>query len=1161
MTDHATRHRLREMLRRRAEQARTEVPLSHGQHSLLLLHHLEPDSAAYHVGFAARFTGGFDPDALREALRALVTRHATLRTTFQGWDVSARQTVHGWLEPGFEVVAAHGWDEDTLRARVHAAYRAPLDIMAGPPVRAHVFGVAPGEAVVLLVMHHLVVDFHSLGTVVEELGALYGGEVRQETVSLPALPVTYADFVDHQRELLADERGARARAYWHERLGGDLPAGEWPAFRLDPGERTGGASAEFALPDDLAREVFAFAKQEKVTPYVLLLTLYQLLVSRYTGHDEVLVGTPVAGRTDPGFDHCVGYFVDPSVLRADFRGAPTLREALRVTRRLVTEALEYQDYPFELLVRELAPARAAGRNPLFPTMFIYQKPQRLPALASLYMGVEHETPVSWGGLTLRPFRLSQQEDQLDLILEIVQDGERLLGVVKYRKAVFSADAARRAVAHFTHLLRGAIAEPDRPLTELPLTRDDDGDRQDSGQGRFPAALDASDSLVRRFTRTAQRYAGLTAVRYADRALSYGALDALSDRWAARLRADGVRPGERVAVLLAPHEDLVVAILAVLKAGAAYVCLDPHHPPARWRTLLADCRAGTVLTHKEFTGPLDGLGARALVMDDGAYPDPAAEDSGSGTSVGAPDLAYTVYTSGSTGEPKGIDVAHANVLGLMDAAAALVPPDESAVWTLFHSTAFDLSVWELWGPLLSGACLVVVPEATRRAPDDFHDLLAAERVTHLTLTPSGLHGLAGVLRRRGTDALAVRQVFSCGEQLPAPLAAEFLGWCDALWNLYGPAETTVFVTAQRVRPEDCTGSAVPVGVPLANARTHVLDRHGRPAPPEVAGELHISGPAVARGYLRRPELDRERFLPDPFGPPGARMYRTGDLARVGPDGRLDILGRVDHQVKINGYRVELEEVEAQLAALPGVVRAVALVVGGGADDRRLVACVVPEAGAAPDEGGLRTALQARLPGYMVPASLLFLDALPVTGNRKVDRAALAERVARGDGAANVTRPAAAALSGAERTVAGIWQRVLHRRSVGAQDNFFDIGGNSMLLLQVHRLLAADFPDRPLAVNELFRFPTVADLARRLGAGPGPAKGQPGAGGADFADGGTDSGGYDDENGMDGLDGIGGLDDDRGRRRAARRSDMAPARPLTRRRGAERRTSDPSKDADD
>ncbi|WP_405606514.1 non-ribosomal peptide synthetase [Streptomyces sp. NBC_00076] len=1183
MTHYATRRRLEELLRRRASEARTEVPLSYGQHSLLLLHHRDSDSAAYHVGFAARFTGGFDAGALRGALRSLVTRHEMLRTTFRGWDVHGRQTVHGWLEPGFEQTDATGWDERELHERVHADYRRPLDVLAGPLVRAHVYDVAPGEAVVLLVLHHLVVDFHSLGVLLPELGELYAGEVRRQPVPLPAQVVGYADFVRYQQELLADERGARARAYWHEQLAGDLPVCEWPAFRVDPGEAQGGASADFALPAELAREVFDFARAENVTPYVLLLTVYQALISRNTGDDEVLVGTPVAGRTDAAFDGCVGYFVDPSVLRADFSGAPSLRDALRATRRRVAEALEYQDYPFELLVRELAPRRSADRNPVFQTMFIYQKPQRFPELASLYMGVPYATPVSWGGLTLRPFRLAQQEDQLDLILEIVQDAERLLGVVKYRRSVFSRGAAERAVAHFERLLRAGMAEPDRPMGELPLVTEAELAHP---RKTAPVRIDASDSLVRRFERTAARRAGHPAVRCAGRGLTYAELDGLADVWAARLRAEGVGPGDRVAVLVEPGTDLVVAILAVLKAGAAYVSLDHRHPTARWGTLLADCGAGVALTQSRFATTIRALGSRPLCMDDADPPGaPSATAPVATRPVGTRNLAYTVYTSGSTGVPKGIDVLHGNVLSLLDAAAELVPPDEDAVWTMFHSTAFDLSVWELWAPLLSGACLVVVPDETAKAPDFFHDLLLAERVTRLTLTPSGLHGLAAVLRERGDDGLALEHVFSCGEQLPAPLARAFLDWCGSLWNLYGPAETTVFVTAQRVRPEDCADAGVPVGRPLANARVHVLDRHGRLVPPEVTGELHISGPAVARGYLHRPELDRERFVASPFHA-GERMYRTGDLARLTPDGRVEILGRIDHQVKINGFRVELEEVEAQLDALPGVARAAALLAGGAADDRRLVACVLPEPGAEFTEADLRAALQSRLPSYMVPAAVLLVDEVPLTGNRKVDRAALADRVAQAGAAAG--RPAATDVpGGTERAVAGIWQQVLYRRDVGRHDNFFDLGGNSMLLLQVHRRLGEAFPGRPLSVNELFRFTTVADLARRLGPSTaggggraavgeerqperhdavqgtmqGASRGVAHAAADDVTHGDVHDTAHHEEH-QDTRGEQDGPDADRGRRRAAKRNLLAPGRTRAQaRRGLDRRTSDPSKDGDD
>ncbi|WP_328872919.1 amino acid adenylation domain-containing protein [Streptomyces sp. NBC_00287] len=1085
ITDYDIRKRLEAALRSRARQARTDHPLSYAQRSLLMLHRLNPGSASYNVAFTARFTGGFDSGTLSRALQSLVGRHEALRTTFprQGTD---SQTVHGWLEPDFAEVDARQWSQEQVEEAVRSAYREPFDLVNGPPMRVRAYRVAQGESVVLVAAHHVVCDFWSLGVIVAELEELYRAEAERRPSQLPGRNVPYHEFVTYQGELIDGERGGRARSYWHAQLSGRLEMAEWPQFDLDPADVDEGGAIVFPFPAELADGVIALATEERVTPYTVMLTAFQTLVSRYTGQRDVLVGTPVAGRTDPTMAECVGNFVNPVVLRADLSGAVPFREQLGRTRRTVAEALEHQDYPFELLVSELAPPRVDDRNPVFQTMFSYQKPSRYPALAGLYVADEGATSVPWAGLTARPFRLAQQDDQLEFVLEVVHDGDRLVGMLKYRKSVFSAAAARRASEHYLSLLQAATADPDRSVADLPmLTAADHGiNRQHSA----PVAVAPADSLAVRFREVAERHGARTAVSFAGNRLTYAELDELAGRWAAKLRAEGVGPGSRVALLLEPSLDTVVAIVAVQRAQAAYVVLDPSYPPARCQAVLEDSEARVVLTQPSLVGMVDGTAARTLVMPDTELP----ADDGPGELPGAADVAYTVYTSGSTGTPKGIDVEHGNVLSLLEAMRAYVAMDETGVGALFHSTGFDLSVWELWGTLLAGGRLVVVPSTTSRSPDLLHALLAQERVTHLVQTPSALHGLSAVVRQSGAQELALQHILSCGEPLPAPLARRALEWCGTLWNMYGPAETTVWVTAQAVRPEDCAGTGVPVGLPLANTQVYVLDEHGNPVPPEFTGELHIGGQCVARGYVNRPQLTKERFLDNSFEP-GGRLYRTGDLARVNSQGLLEILGRVDNQVKISGFRVELEEVEARLDEVPGVRRSTALALGTGAGDSRLVACVMVEPGHQVTESGLKAELRSTLPPYMVPTSVGFFDSFPLNASQKVDRARLAQQFA---SAMARTEPGnVVALSAHERRVAAVWRQVLHREGIGRDDNFFDLGGNSMLLMQVHQLLADEAADGSLKASELFRYPTVASLAARLGqvpsapaagSGPGPGR---------------------------------------------------------------------------
>ncbi|MGA5562213.1 condensation domain-containing protein [Streptomyces platensis] len=501
MTDYDIRKKLEAALRSRAGQARTDHPLSYAQRPLLMLHQMNPDSASYNVAFTARFTDGFDSAAFRGAIRSLVGRHAALRTTFSRVgangqdDTAGRQTVHGWLEPDFAELDVRQWSEQQLDDAVRSAYREPFDLTTGPLIRVRAYLVAPGEAVVLLALHHVVCDFWSLGVTLAELEQLYLAETERRPSQLPGRNVPYSDFVTYQRELIAGEKGSRARSYWHAQLSGPLEPAEWPRFELDPAEAGEGGSLVFPLSAELARDVFALAKEEGVTPYAVLLTAFQVLVSRYTGQQDVLVGTPVAGRTDPALAECIGNFVNPVVLRADLSGPVSFREQLGRTRRTVVEALEHQDYPFELLVSELAPRRVDDRNPIFQAMFSYQKPSRYPALAGLYVADEGAAPVAWAGLTAVPFRLNQQDDQLELVLEVVHDGDRLVGLLKYRTSVFSDRAARQAAGNYLALLQAALADPGRHVAELPMPTEvgPGGDRRTAPERQVVGTAPRSES--------------------------------------------------------------------------------------------------------------------------------------------------------------------------------------------------------------------------------------------------------------------------------------------------------------------------------------------------------------------------------------------------------------------------------------------------------------------------------------------------------------------------------------------------------------------------------------------------------------------------------------------------------------------------------------------
>ncbi|HXM57920.1 MAG TPA: amino acid adenylation domain-containing protein, partial [Candidatus Dormibacteraeota bacterium] len=896
-------------------------------------------------------------------------------------------------------------------AVAEAEARRPFDLAAGPLLRARLLGLAADDHLLVLTAHHAVTDGWSQDVVERELAALYGGR----TAELPDLAVQYADYAAWQQAQPLD----RELAHWRRRLHG-VPALDLPADR--PGS-TGGAHEggvhAFRLPATPVRER---ARALGATPFMVLLATLAALLRRVTGETDVAVGTPVAGRQLLELEPLIGCFVNTLVLRVDASGDPTFAELVERVRETALEADAHQRLPFERLVDELRPDRDLAHNPLFQVMLVLQ-------------------PAGGHALDLAGVRVERHfvhtgTAKLDLTLSLQEAGDALSGVLEYRRDRFEPESAARLAAEYAELLADATARPHERVSRLRLLSDAERRRLAAWSTGPPPTPPAR--LHDGFLAWAARTPEAPALRHAGRTLTYGELHDAARRVAGRLRRTGVRPGDRAGVRLGPSFAQVAAVLGTLLAGAAYVPLDPEYPAERLAFMAADAGLAAVLT--------DGGGGE---------PAPAAA-----VPTDAP--AYVVYTSGSTGQPKGVVVAHrgaANAVADVIDRLGLGPGCRVAQ---VSSLSFDASVLELFGALGSGACLHVAERDAVRDPARLAALLREERITTLIATPSllvALDGREGELPDLATMTLGA-------EPCPPDLAGR---WSRdrRVWNLFAPTEASIYATAHRLPPG--AAESPPVGRPIPGARVCVLDEHLRPLPAGAAGELGVGGAGVALGYLGRPGLTAERFVPDPHGPPGGRMYRTGDLGRWRADGELEFLGRLDQQVKVRGHRVELGEVEAALRAHPAVREAAAVLLRdrpGG----RLVAYWVPAPGAAAAPAELRAHLRTALPEPMVPAAFVALDALPLTATGKPDRLALPPPPA---AAADGYAPPA---TDQEAALARLWEALLGVAPVGRHDDFFELGGESLLAAQLVARARAEL-GLAVALRDLFDAPTVAGMAGR------------------------------------------------------------------------------------
>ncbi|HEX5159838.1 MAG TPA: amino acid adenylation domain-containing protein [Ktedonobacterales bacterium] len=1053
-----------ELLRAQLGLPPPSLPLSLGQRALWYIHQIAPTNSAYNLTYLARLQGHLDIVALQGALKLLIDRHPILRTTYTLQDGQPVQTIHPQPGTNLEVVPVMHWGKERLDKAIAQIADSPFDLESGPILRAHLFTRSKRTSLLMLTVHHIAADMWSLARLADELIALYVATASGTPPTLAPAKFDHEDYVSWQRQLLAGSEGDRQWAFWSDQLHDAPPHLDLPTDHSRPPVQTySGATAEFNLNPLLWRKVVALARREHVTPFIVLLATFQVLLFRYTGQEDIIVGCPMLGRTRAGLSETIGYLANPVPLRANFSGEPTFHAFLHQVRDTVRDATDHQDYPLPLLVERLQPARDPSRSPLFQIAFAWEwlgktTTPNMVAAQSL-------------GLSVHPLEMSQRGAPFDLTLMAIQEDSQCHGVLQYNADLFEASTMARLAHHFRSLLAEIVAHSEQPVTSLSLLTSDE--RQALMQEWTTSAEEHLEPacIHHLFEAQSALLPDSPAVISGETSITYRELNQRSEQLAERFRALGIGTEARVGVFLDRSIDLVITLLAVLKAGGAYVPLDPATPQERLAYMLADAGVTLVLTNQRLLATLPSTGADVLCIDESAMTADTMEPVLHKRISRPEQLAYIIYTSGSTGQPKGVAIEHQSVANLIQWARRTYSPEELAGVLASTSIGFDISVFELLVPLCCGGTVVLV--------DNLFDLSRLPNgQVHLVNSVPSL--VAEVLKQASLPS-TVYTLNLAGEPCPADLVQRIYAQSrvERIRNLYGPTEATIYATAAEV-PRDWS-RPVPIGRPIVNTTAFVLDRQMQPVPIGVIGELYLGGAGLARGYWNRQDLTHERFVHGTFSEhKSLRLYRTGDMVRRRPDGSLVFVGRADHQVKLRGVRIELEELENILRQNRTVSQAVVVLQDREDIGKRLVAyCVLQDQLPTSDQQGISSELRAHMrryvPEYMVPSSFVLLDRLPLTPTGKIDRRALPS-VDPDSALAERYRAYVAPQTALERQLSTIWTEVLGLPQISIYDNFFDLGGVSLQALEViSRLRDLGIE---LAPEALLQYQTIAELASLL-----------------------------------------------------------------------------------
>ncbi|HKY27539.1 MAG TPA: amino acid adenylation domain-containing protein [Pyrinomonadaceae bacterium] len=1027
---------LSKLVREEADGAET-FPLSFAQQRLWFLAQLEPENPSYNLPQALQLRGVLDVNALKQTLNMIVARHESLRTTFKTIDGQPVQIVSRSPEinlafTNLEDLPAARRETEAQRIAMAEAWR-PFDLSRDYPIRAALVRLDHDHHWLLLTLHHIASDGWSLGIMRKELSTIYDAITTNRPIELPELPVQYADFAEWQREWLQGEVFDEQLSYWRSNLAGAPPELQLPVDRPRPAQQSfQGATLSVNLSEELSRSLVEFSQREGVTLFMTLLAAFKTLLYRYSGQQDIVVGTPIAGRNRVDIEGLIGFFVNTLALRTNFSGNPSFRQLLGQVKEATLGALAHQDLPFEKLVEELNPERNVNHSPIFQVVFGMQNAPR----ESLTMNL----------LTITRLPLARDTAKFDLTLNAGQTDNGLICWLEYNTDLFEKDTISRLLGHFERLLEAAVVNPETSILQLPLLSEPERTQLITEWNN--THTDFPDQRIHQiFEEQVENRPNSIALEFEDQKVSYSDLNRRANQLAHYLRALRVRPDETVALCVERSIDMFVGILGILKAGGAYLPLDPSYPRDRLAFMIEDAKARVLLTHEHLQHTLPDHSAQTIFLDSD-WKDITRESTDNPTCAStAENLAYVMYTSGSTGKPKGVAIPHRSVIRLVqNTNYATFGPDE--VLLQFATLSFDASTFEIWGSLLNGGRLVVMPPGLVSL-EKLGEAVKRHNVTTLWLTA----GLFHQMMETDLDSLrGVRQLIAGGNVLSVAhveqVAREFTG-CQFI-NGYGPTENTTFTCCYPVKPHEQFTASVPIGFPISNTQVYILDDELQPVPIGVVGELYTGGAGLARGYLNDPALTAQKFIPHPLSDaPGARLYRTGDLARYRSDGCIEFLGRIDHQVKLRGYRIELGEIETAIKEHPAVQSAVVTVGQSDQGDKHLVAYVVadsshPELHNKVIAAELKALLKKSLPDYMVPAYFVSVEKIPLMPSGKIDLRALPPT--------NGARPEleevhVAPRDDLERRLAHIFEKVLGVQSVGIRDNFFDLGGHSLLAVRV------------------------------------------------------------------------------------------------------------------
>ncbi|MGZ4134792.1 MAG: non-ribosomal peptide synthetase, partial [Tumebacillaceae bacterium] len=1042
------------------------VPLSFAQQRLWFLNQLEPESPFYNIPTAVRLKGTVHLDTLERAINEIVRRHESLRTTFAKVDEQPVQVITPELLIPLEYLdLQHVPEAERERAAQNIVFEEAgkvFHIERGPLFRSLIVEFAPQDHLLFLNVHHIVTDGWSSNVMVTEIVAVYEAFLAGKPSPLPELPIQYPDFAVWQRNYLQGEVLEKQLSYWKQQLGGHLPVLQLPTDRPRPKVQThNGDFNWFTVGQSLTDKLKAMASDNNASMFMVLLGAFHTLLYRYTGQEDLLVGTPIANRNRGEVEGLIGFFANTLVLRTAMADNMTFRDLVGQIRQVSLDAHAHQDFPFERLVEELQPERSMSQSPLFQVMFIHQK--------NNWINFDRET------FSIQPVEVTSKTAKFDLSLFAMEWPERVECCFEFNTDLFDAETIERMRAQFTRILEHIALHPDTQLADIPLLGEEDR-QQLLVEWNQTATEYRTDACVHQlFEEQAERTPEAVAVTYRNESFTYRELNERANQLAHRLRASGVGPDVAVGICMERSLEMVVGVVAILKAGGAYVSLDPNYPEDRLAFMLEDTQVPVLITQSSLADRFTEQNATVLCLDT-EWDTIATQSTAQVDSAVTPaHLSYILYTSGSTGKPKGVMMMHSVAVNMLLWQLETTVLKHGARTMQFASLNFDVSFQEIFTTLASGGNLMIVEEDVRRDPVRLLRFLDEEAVERIFLPFVAFQQLAEVAGSSTTVPSALREIITAGEQLQ--VSRQIIKWLSqtpdvVVHNQYGPSESHVVTALTLSGSPKKWPTLPPIGHPISNVQIYLLDSRMQPVPIGVPGEMYIGGPVLARGYLNRPDLTSERFLHDPFaGTFDAKMYKTGDMARYLPDGTIEFLGRADHQVKIRGYRVELGEIETVLTQHSVVREAAVIAREDVPGDKRLVAYLVVDKQTMPESSQLRKYLLAHLPEYMVPSAFMYLDALPLTPSGKLDRRALPEPERDRE---ELKRTYVAPRTPVEETLALIWADILRLEQVGIMDNFFELGGHSLLATQVVSRIKGAF-DVELPLRKLFEAPTVSDLA--------------------------------------------------------------------------------------